>query len=179
MIPVLAKQKDLAVSERAGTNLAYIGINLQDAILALKEVRQALAYATDRDLLIKYLLHGQAQAASGLLPPNHWAYESDVRTYGYDLAKAERLLDEAGFARKSDGMRFKLTLKVSTEEQARLIGAALQDLWKKAGVDLEVRPLEIATLFADLGKADFQLSYSKWIGANNDPDISPQSSTRS
>ncbi len=171
MIPVLAKQKDLAVSERAGTNLAYIGINLQDAILALKEVRQALAYATDRDLLIKYLLHGQAQAASGLLPPNHWAYESDVRTYGYDLAKAERLLDEAGFARKSDGMRFKLTLKVSTEEQARLIGAALQDLWKKAGVDLEVRPLEIATLFADLGKADFQLSYSKWIGANNDPDI--------
>jgi ABC-type transport system substrate-binding protein len=171
MIPELAKQKDLGVSERAGTNLAYIGINVQDAILARKEVRQALAYATDRALLIKYLLHGQAQVASGLLPPNHWAYESDVRTYDYDLAQAEQLLDAAGFPRKSEGMRFKLTLKVSTEEQARLIGAALQDQWKKAGVDLEVRPLEIATLFADLGKGNFQLSYSKWIGANNDPDV--------
>jgi peptide/nickel transport system substrate-binding protein len=171
MIPVLAKDKGLMVSERAGTNLAYIGINVDDAILAHKEVRQALAYATDRELLIKYLLHGEARLATGMLPPNHWAYEPDVRLYGYDLAQAERLLDATGFTRKSDGMRFRLTLKVSTDEQARLLGAALQDQWKKAGIDLEVRPLEIATLFADLAKGNFQLSYSKWIGANNDPDI--------
>ncbi len=64
-----------------------------------------------------------------------------------------------------------LTLKVSTQEQARLLGAALQDQWKKVGVDLEVRPLETATLFSDLTKGNFQLSYSIWIGANNDPDI--------
>ena len=171
MIPVLAMEKELMVSERAGTNLAYIGINVEDAILAHKEVRQALAYATDRELLIKYLLHGEARLATGMLPPNHWAYEPDVRLYGYDLAQAERLLDAAGFARKNNGVRFKLTLKVSTEEQARLLGAALQDQWKRAGIDLEVRPLEIATLFADLAKGNFQLSYSKWIGANNDPDV--------
>ena len=34
-----------------------------------------------------------------------------------------------------------------------------------------MRPLETATLFADLGKGNFQLSYSIWIGANNDPDV--------
>jgi peptide/nickel transport system substrate-binding protein len=57
------------------------------------------------------------------------------------------------------------------EEQARLIGAAIQDQWKKIGVDLEVRSLELATLFADLTKGNFQLSYLKWVGANNDPDV--------
>jgi peptide/nickel transport system substrate-binding protein len=62
-------------------------------------------------------------------------------------------------------------LKVSTQEQARLLGAAIQDQWKKVGVDLEVRPLESATLFADLAKGNFQLSYSIWVGANNDPDV--------
>ena len=36
---------------------------------------------------------------------------------------------------------------------------------------LEVRPLELATLLADLDKGNFQLSYSIWVGANNDPDI--------
>lgn len=64
-----------------------------------------------------------------------------------------------------------LTLKVSTQEQARLVAAALQDQWKRVGVTLEVRPLELATLFSDLDKGNFQLSYSIWVGANNDPDI--------
>jgi peptide/nickel transport system substrate-binding protein len=171
MIPVLAKQKDLLVSERPGTNYGYLGINFEDAVLAHREVRQALAYATDRESLVKYLLRGEAQLASGILPPNHWAYEGDVRKYSYDPGQAEKLLDAAGFARGSDGMRFRVTLKVSTQEQARLIGVVLQDQWKKVGVGLEVRPLEAATLFADLAKGNFQLSYSNWVGANTDPDV--------
>ena len=50
-----------------------------------------------------------------------------------------------------------LTLKISTQEQARLLGAALQDQWKKVGVALEVRPLETATLFSDLSEGQFSV----------------------
>ena len=171
MIPVLAKQQDLEVSERSGTNFAYLGMNMEDAILQHREVRQALAYATDRESLIKYLLRGEAKPASGLLPPNHWAYETNVKKYGYDPAEAERLLDSAGFPRKGDGQRFQVTLKVSTEEQARTLGAALQEQWSKVGVKLEVHPEELATLFSDLGKGQFQICYLRWVGANNDPDV--------
>ena len=171
MVAVLAKDKELKVTEMPGTNFAYIGINLEDPILRKKEVRQALAYATDRESLVTYLLHGEARLASGILPPNHWAYEDDVRKYGYDPSTAERLLDLAGYPRGAQGMRMHLILKVSTQEQARLLGAAVQDQWKKIGVELELRPLELATLFADLAKGNFQLSYSIWVGANNDPDV--------
>jgi len=171
MVPVLGARKELEVTEEAGTNFAYLGVNFENPILEKKEVRQALAYATDREALVKYLLRDQARLASGILPPNHWAYEGDVKKYAYDPAEAERLLDAAGFPRGHDGVRMRLTLKVSTQEQARLIGAALQDQWKKVGVALEVRPLELATLLADLEKGNFQLSYSIWVGANNDPDI--------
>ena len=171
MIPVLAKQATLAVSERPGTNFAYLGMNMEDAILKHREVRQALAYATDRETLIKYLLRDEAKLASGLLPPNHWAYEPDVKKYGYDPREAGQLLDAAGYPRKSDGVRFALTLKVSTEEQARTLGAALQEQWREVGVKLEVHPEEIATLFADLGKGQFQICYLRWVGANNDPDV--------
>jgi peptide/nickel transport system substrate-binding protein len=171
MIPVLAEQPALAVTERPGTNFTYLGINLEDPILAHREVRQALAYATDREALIRYLLHGQAQVAPGTLPPNHWAFESNVAQYSLDGARAEQLLEAAGFARKQNGVRFHVTLKTSTDEQFRLIGAALQEQWRKVGIDLELRPLEFATLLSDALKGNFQLNLLRWVGANNDPDF--------
>jgi peptide/nickel transport system substrate-binding protein len=171
LIPVLARQPAIAVTERAGTNLTYLGVNLEDPALSHRELRQALALATDREALIRYLLHGEAKIADGVLPPELWAAEPNVAKYPYDPSRAGQLLDDAGFPRKQSGVRVHLTLKCSTEEQARLIGAALQEQWRRVGVELEVRPLELATLFSDLAKGNFQLSYQRWVGANTDPDF--------
>jgi peptide/nickel transport system substrate-binding protein len=171
LIPALVRRPSLSLTQRPGTNFAYLGINLKDPLLARREVRQALAFATDRETLVKFLLHSQARVASGILPPNHWAYEPNVAQYSPDSARAEKLLDIAGFPRTANGIRFHLTLKTSTEEQARLIGAALQEQWRKIGIDLELRPLELATLLSDAARGNFQLTYARWVGANNDPDI--------
>jgi peptide/nickel transport system substrate-binding protein len=171
IIPVLAKQPSLGVTERPGTNFTYLGVNLEDPILKHREVRQALAYATDREMLIRYLLHGQARVASGILPPNHWADEPNVTQYTLDTARAEQLLDAAGFPRAKDGVRLHITLKTSTDEQFRVLGAALQEQWRRVGIDLELRPLEFATVLSDATKGNFQLNLLRWVGANNDPDI--------
>ena len=171
IIPVLARQSDLAVTDRSGTNFTYLGFNLEDPALSRREIRQALALATDREALIRYLLDGQAKLAAGVLPPDHWAAEPNVAQYVYDPARAEQLLETVGFARKQDGMRLRLTLKCSTEEQARLIGAALQEQWRRVGIQLELRPLELATLFSDVAKGNFQITYQRWVGANTDPDF--------
>ena len=171
MVPVLARRPELGVSQRAGTNLAYLGFNMDNAIVGRREVRQALAYATDRETLIRYLLHGQARIANGVMPPNHWAYEPKVTTYSLDTARAEALLDAAGFPRKENGVRMHVMLKTSTDEQARLVGAALQEQWRHVGVALEVRSLETATLLSDLVKGNFEVNLFRWVGANNDPDV--------
>jgi len=171
IIPLLAKQASLAVTERPGTNFTYLGLNLEDPILKHREVRQALAYATDRGSLIRYLVHGQARVASGILPPNHWAYEPNVMQYVLDTTRAEQLLDSAGFPRGKNGVRLHITLKTSTDEQFRVLGAALQEQWRRVGIDLELRPLEFATVLSDAVKGNFQLNLLRWVGANNDPDI--------
>ncbi len=171
MVPVLARQPDLAVTQRPGTNFTYLGFNFEDPILSRREVRQALAFATDRVPLIRYLLHGQARVAPGILPPNHWAFEPNVAQYTLDPSRSEKLLDEAGFPRKQNGIRFHLTLKTSTDEQYRLIGAALQDQWRRVGIDLELRPLELATLLSDAIRGNFQINLLRWVGANTDPDV--------
>ncbi len=174
MVPVLARQPALEVTEQPGTIYAYVAYNLDDPVLAHREVRQALAYATDRAALVAYLLRGQGRLADGLLPPNHWAYEPDVPRYSYDPARAEQLLDAAGFPRRAGAegnMRLKLTLKTSTEELPRLLAAVLQDQWRRVGVELELRALEFATFYADITRGNFQLYTFRWVGGNNDPDI--------
>ncbi|MGC2508455.1 MAG: ABC transporter substrate-binding protein, partial [Candidatus Acidiferrales bacterium] len=106
MVVALEKQPGIVADDQPGTVIAYVAMNFDDPILAHREVRQALAYATDRASLIHYLLRGQARVASSLLPPNHWAYDPNVPQYPYDPAQAERLLDAAGFPRGADGVRF-------------------------------------------------------------------------
>ena len=171
MVVTLAKERGIVADEQPGTTIAYIGFNLEDPILSHREVRQALAYATDRATLIKYLMRGQARAASSLLPPNHWAYDPDVRQYDFDPGLAEQLLDAAGFKRGAGGVRFRLEFKTSTEEYSRLLSEAIADEWKRVGVAVELRPLEFATFYADLQRGSFQVSAQRWVGGNNDPDI--------
>jgi peptide/nickel transport system substrate-binding protein len=171
MVVTLAKDKDVRSNHQPGTSLAYLSFNFEDPVLKQREVRQALAYATDRDAIIRYLLRGQARPASSLLPPNHWAFDPDVPQYNYDPSRAESLLDQAGLRRGPDGIRVHLTLKTSTDESARLTSEAIAEQWKKIGVALELRPLEFATLYTDITRGTFQIYSLRWVGANSDPDI--------
>ncbi len=171
MYAALAGERGMAVDETRGTPVAYIAFNLDDPILSHREVRQALAYATDRASLIKYLLRGEARPAGSLLPPNHWAYEADVRQYDFDPQRAGKLLDAAGYPRGADGVRFHLAIKTSTDASTRLLAQAIAGQWKNVGVALELRSMEYATFYSDISHGSFQLYTQRWVGGNNDPDI--------
>ena len=173
MIPVMQSQSGIAVTEQPGNNFSYIVFNFDDPALAKREVRKALALATNRKEIIRYLLRGQAREADGPLPPNSWAYEPDIPRFDFDPQEAEHQLDLAGFPRPAAGdhMRLKVTMKTSTEESARLLGSALQEQWRGVGVELELKPMEIATLFSDLTLGNFQISTLRWIGVNSDPEF--------
>jgi len=173
MIPVLRSQRGIEVTEQPGSNFSYIVFNIDDPVFAKREVRQALARATNREEIIRYLLRGQARATDGPLPPNSWAFEPGIAHFRYDPQQAELMLDRAGFPRSAqpDGMRFTVTMKTSTEESTRLLGAALKEQWRAVGVDLELKPIEFATLASDLTRGTFQLSTLRWIGVNSDPEF--------
>ena len=171
MVVALKKDKNIAVDDEPGTALVYIALNFSDPILAHREVRQALDYATDRASIIRYLLHGQARIAWGVLPPNSWANNPNLHPRPYDPARAEQMLDAAGFRRGPDGVRFHLTLKTSTDEAPRLLGETLADEWKKVGVALTLQPLESATFFSDINHGSFQMYTLRWLGGNNDPSF--------
>jgi peptide/nickel transport system substrate-binding protein len=171
MVVALKKEKSLTVDDEPGTALNYVAFNFSDPILAHREVRLALDYATDRATIIRYLLHGEARIAAGVLPPNSWANDPNIQPRPYDPAEAEHLLDQAGFPPGPDGIRMHLTLKTTTDEAPRLLGEALANQWRKVGIDLQSRPLESATFFSDINHGSFQMYTLRWLGGNNDPSF--------
>jgi len=166
----LATRPNLAIEDVPGTQVQYLNFNLRDPLLKDARVRQAIACAIDRKQIIESLLRGHAQPAESLLPANHWAWAGDVARYEYDPARAARLLDDAGYHAGTNGVRFHLTMKTSTDEGTRLLAAVLQQQLAKVGIALEQRSYEFATFYSDVNRGAFQMYSLRWIG-NEQPDI--------
>lgn len=172
MVNVLKGDPRLRVQHEAGTGLVYLALNLRDPILKDVRVRQALAYGIDRQPILDALYGGFGRLANSVLPPQHWAYYGDTPQYPHSPDKANALLDQAGFPRGKDGIRFHLTMKTSTEESPRLLGAVLQQQLRELGIALDIRTYEFATFYSDVLKGAFQLYSLRWVaGSNQDPDI--------
>ena len=170
-LPVLAARPNLQIDTTAGTEVQYLGFNVRDPLLKDAQVRQAIACAIDRDLIIKTLQRGYAQPAASLLPASHWAWSADGPRYEYDPARAGRLLDEGGYVAGRDGVRFHLTMKTSNVEETRLLAAVLQQQLARVGIALDLRSYETATFYADVRRGAFQMYSLRWVGGNEQPDI--------
>lgn len=170
-LPVLAERSNLQVEDSPGTQIQYLAFNLRDPLLQDLRVRQAIAFSIDRGLIIRSLLRGHALVAVSLLPASHWAWTGDGSHYDYDPARADRLLDEAGYPRGPDGIRFHLVMKTSTLEDARLLAAVLQQQLARVGIALDLRSYEFATFYSDVTRGAFQMYSLRWVGGNEQPDI--------
>ena len=166
----LQRESRLSIVRRPGTRLGYMAFNLRDPILKDVRVRQAIAYAIDRQPLIHYLMRDSARPAASVLPPESWAYDANVRQYPHDPARARQLLDSAGYI-AANGVRFHLTMKTSTEESSRAMAAVFQQQLRDVGIALDIRSFESATFFSDVTHGEFQVYSLRWLGANEDPDI--------
>ena len=170
----LEKNPNLQVKVFPGSNVVLLTINTASAPLDNAKVRQALAYAINRENMIKNLLLDLGKIAHSILPEESWAY-STGQTYSYDPAKAKQLLDEAGF-RDPDGdgpkMRFDkpIIFKLSGASVAgRQYAGVIQNDLKEVGIPVEIQTPEQNTLFDELRRGNFQMAYSQWVGGNQDP----------
>ena len=109
-----------------------------------KEVRQALVLALDRAAIAKALYFSQATVANTSMPPASWAYNKDNKpVFPFDKAKAETMLDAAGWKKGSDGIRadasgtklkFEMITNAGNKVRENLL-VNLQQSWKDIGVD--------------------------------------------
>jgi peptide/nickel transport system substrate-binding protein len=170
MVGALEKEPNLVVTKAPGNSYQYIGLNLENPQLT-RPVRQALAYAINREALIRYLWSDLVRPADSILPAQHWAHAPDLDSYPHDPQKARELLDAAGLAADADGVRLRIEMKTSTDQTGRELAAVLQDQLAQVGVALDIRSYEFATFLADVIKGNFDMYSLRWTGANEDPDF--------
>lgn len=177
-----------AVKTSNDLSVYYVGFNLLNEHFQDIRVRQALAHAVDKELIVSSILGDFGYVLDDLFPKAHWTYNPDVTKYPYDLAKAQSLLEEAGYTKNSsgiyekDGKALSFTFEVPTGKLEReKTSVMLQQMWAELGVQVDILQLDFPTLVTKLlpqdneGKqravtAEDYDAYILGFGVEADPD---------
>ncbi|WP_137701446.1 ABC transporter substrate-binding protein [Marimonas lutisalis] len=134
----------------------WLAFNTTSDKLKDVRVRQAIAYAVDRDFITKALHRGVSQQQRGPIIESSPFFMVPDETYDTDLDKANALMAEAGFA---DGMELTIDYIPGPKEQQQSVAEYLKSQLKKIGIDLTVRAApDFPTWAGRVGGHDFELT---------------------
>ena len=167
LVSYLAQDKRVKIQRRRGTNFSYLGFNLEDPIVGREEVRKAIAYGVNREVIIRYVLGRAARPANALVPPEHWAGHSTLTGYSYDPEQARRYLKQAGFDQQHPAT---VTYKTSSDPFRLRLATILQYQLKQIGIHITIQSHDWGTFYGDIKAGRFQMYSLAWVGVKT-PDI--------
>ena len=168
----------LRLNKVVGNGYEHVTLNQRHfPAFADVRVRRALAHAVDRASMVRTLLDEQVSVVNGPIQPLSPAYEPNVTSYPYDTVAANRLLDEAGWRRGSDGIRNRngkrLAFTLITQSGFAIrenVSQALQQAYRTVGVDMQVQLLDGTSISSVWFKGEFDAMLHWWqMGA--DPEL--------
>jgi oligopeptide transport system substrate-binding protein len=136
-----------------------------------QRVRQALAMAIDREVLVDKVTRGGELPAYGIVPDGIANYISQKVSWA-KMSQAEReasaikLMSEAGY-----GPRKPLNVRLNyvTSENRKQIAVAIAAMWKKLGVNVELVNTELRVNSANMRQGNFEVGFiAAWSGDYND-----------
>ena len=162
-------------------NLEVLMPNLELPALSDRAVRQALYAGLNKQAIIDVIYYGLMKPTESFSPLESWAYNAGLPKHTYDVARANKLLDDAGWTRGGRGARQKngvpLEFAVSTttgnalREQAQQL--MMQD-WQAIGVSMKINNMAPAVIWGEFYvRSKFQmLMVGTAFRTGNDPDPS-------
>ena len=141
--------------------LNWLAFNTKREPLDDARVRQAIAYAVDREFYVENLLGGVASIANTGVMPGTPFYNGEVETYEHNIERANALLDEAGYERGADGVRFELSIDYipGYPDQQRAAAEMVRSQLRPIGIQVNVRPSPDFPTWADrVGGHDFDMT---------------------
>ncbi|HEU5080722.1 MAG TPA: peptide ABC transporter substrate-binding protein [Opitutaceae bacterium] len=132
-------------------------------------VRRALSLAIDRNSIVKNVTLGGEEPAYNFVPPGLAGFNSENKVKE-DAAEARRLLAEAGYP---NGTNFpKVDLLFNTLEKHRVIGEAIQQMWRKnLGIEINLYNEEWKVYLVSQKTSNYTIMRSAWIGDYADPHV--------
>jgi peptide/nickel transport system substrate-binding protein len=164
---------DKSLQYRKGINIPavyFLAFNTKRPVFANKLVRQALAFAIDRDRLVRQVMDGLARPGYGAFGDGfRWLLDPDdsyAKKYPLDPARAKVLLKQAGY----DDQPVTLVYDAA-RPQLRSAAQIIRDNLREIGMGVTLQPLERAVqIDAVFTKHDFDLTLQSFFSAG-DPAI--------
>lgn len=146
----------------------YLGFNLNEKPFDNLALRKALNYAVDRENIVKLVLNGRAQVAKGILPPGISGYNEELVGYEYDIEKAKKYLEEAGYP-NGKGLP-QITLKYNKDPIHTRTAEFIQANFRDIGVECKLKGLEFGEHLADIESGKTSFFRMGWTVDYPDPD---------
>lgn len=158
--PVLSQE--LRTFDRAA--VFYLGLN-QNAFPPFRDrrVRLALAYATDKEAIVKVALMGVPQKANGILPPGVLGHDPNLQGIPYDPEKARQLLAEAGYPGGKGFPTLVLTFREKTPDLRRAAEMIKEQYRKELGIQVELREMEWGAFLDALDRKELPFIHLRWM----------------
>lgn len=182
MLPEIAALATARLFSTRAPRYTELLFNLGDSgAMALRrvDVRQALAYALDRDLIVDEVLHGQGVRLEGPYLPTSWAYNPALLTsYNFAPDTAVSLLEAAGWplpegqsVRQQGEESLTLRLLYLNTPTYRALATAVQSQWARVGVAVRLQPAPtLADLQSALVERAFDVALVE-VRPSGDPDL--------
>ena len=136
----------------------WLAMNTTRGPLKDVRVRQAIAYAIDKNFILKAVMRGTAKDALTGVHPDSPLYNPNVNAYEADLDKANALLDEAGFPMQ-DGKRFDITLELVPFSGYKAQTEYVKQALSKVGINVTIEAVPDFPSWAKImGTMDFDMS---------------------
>ncbi|PWB69642.1 MAG: peptide ABC transporter substrate-binding protein [Anaerolineales bacterium] len=174
LIPNLEANENVQVKTAGGTQPKWLELNVHMAPFDDVNVRKAMNYAVDKDLIIEKIFGGRAVALPGPLSPYNNFVNKSLSPYPYDPAMATDLLKQAGWEdTDGDGILDKngqpFTFTIDTLEDWRPLAEAVADMYRAIGIDANVRFWEYSVIKDQLMAGERQGYLDDWGDSAFDP----------
>lgn len=133
-----------------------------------RRVREALAMALDRNVIVRQVMDGLAEPAMQIVPPGLPGHSPDIRMPSADLAAARRLMAEAGHA-----SGFRMTIHVTANRYPNDLkqAQAIAQMLARINIDVNVASLPLAIFFTEARKFDFSFNIVGWGFVSGNPYV--------
>lgn len=182
-VSALAKRSDFAPMQIRTFNFVAVLFNLTPDLAVYFQppaVRQALNQAIDRRRIVRDVLEGHADPATGPIPPTNWAYSKQAAAkYPYNQSQAAKTLRDAGWTLNLQngvldkaGRGFQVHLVTADAYPYRAVAESVRDQLRLIGVQVVIDPVPASVLVSKylVGK-QFQLALADFENGS-DPDQS-------
>lgn len=157
---------DLVLESGLSPSVEYVGMNCQRGYLADERVRQAIAYALDKEQFLYTVAEGRGEIANSFIGKTIPGWNEELEPYPYDPEKAKELLKEAGCPEN-----MKLNIAVSGDLRNRA-AQIVQAQLKEVGIDVEINLSEWGAFLDILNAGEADLFVLGWSNGTCDPEHS-------